>query len=67
VCSCRDENDSINARLRTWTKDPDIEDWLFASGQKGIGAVYLGFIDRPFALKDSANELQGQYSLPGSL
>jgi hypothetical protein len=60
-----DENDSIYARLRIWTKDPDGEDRLFALGQKGIGAIYLGFIDSPFALKDSANELQGQIQSTG--
>ena len=36
-----------------------------ALGQRGIGAMYLGNIDTPFALKDSNNALQGQVRASG--
>jgi hypothetical protein len=62
-----DENDSIYERLRIWTKDADGEDRLFALGQKNIGAIYLGFVETPFTLKDSNNDLQGQVRSTGLL
>lgn len=55
-----DENDSIYDRLRIWTKDPDGKDVLFALGQKGIGAIFLGNINTPFDMKDGDNKLHGQ-------
>jgi len=45
-----DENDSIYDRLRIWTKDSAGRDVLFALGQKGIGAIFLGNIDTPFVV-----------------
>ncbi|MCL6560862.1 MAG: hypothetical protein K6U74_19120 [Firmicutes bacterium] len=54
-----DENDPIYERLRIWTKDPEGRDVLFALGQKGIGAIYLGNISTPFAVKDQENALRG--------
>lgn len=60
-----DENDPVFERLRLWTKDSDGRDVLFALGEKGIGAIYLGSIQTPFAFKDSANLLQGQARATG--
>ncbi|WP_449240904.1 hypothetical protein [Desulfoscipio gibsoniae] len=60
-----DENDPIYERLRIWTKDDNGNDVLFALGEKGIGAIYLGNISTPFTLKDSANGLQGQVQRTG--
>lgn len=55
-----DENDSIYQRLRIWSKDAQGNDQLVALGQRGVGAIYLGHLTTPFALKDSQNALQGQ-------
>lgn len=54
-----DESDSIYDRLRIWSKDASGNDELVALGQRGVGAIYLGHIDTPFLLKDSANETLG--------
>ncbi len=54
-----DENDSIYDRLRIWSKDESGNDQLVALGQRGVGAIYLGHIDTPFLLKDSANDTLG--------
>ncbi|HEY3365350.1 MAG TPA: VCBS repeat-containing protein [Symbiobacteriaceae bacterium] len=55
-----DENDPIYQKLRIWTKDAAGNDQLFALGQLGIGAIYLGGIDAPFTLKDGGNQTTGQ-------
>lgn len=60
-----DENDSIYERLWIWTKDSEGRDILFALGQKGIGAIYLGNIDTSFAMKNQQNDLQGQMRKSG--
>ncbi len=60
-----DENDEIYSRLRIWTQTASGENQLIALGEKGIGALYLGRIDTPFAIKDSGNELQGQVRSTG--
>ncbi len=39
-----DENDPIYSRLQIWTKDEEGNGQLFAIGQTGIGAIYLGSI-----------------------
>ncbi len=54
-----DENDSIYNQLQIWTKDEAGNDKLFAIGQAGIGAIYLGSISSQYALKTAANEQQG--------
>ncbi len=54
-----DENDAIYDRLQIWTKDEAGNDKLFAIGQAGIGAIYLGGISSSYALKNAANEQQG--------
>lgn len=60
-----DENDPIYDRLRIWTKDSDGNDVLFALGQKGVGAIFLGNTGTSFEMKDSGNNLQGQVKSSG--
>lgn len=60
-----DENDDIYDKLRIWFKDEKGEDKLFAIGQKGVGAIYLGNIDTQFSLTDANNELLGQVQKTG--
>jgi len=60
-----DENDPIYQNLRIWTKDADGNEQLFALGQKGIGAIYLGTAKTEFSIKDDANQLQGQIRQTG--
>ncbi|WP_378955720.1 hypothetical protein [Pelosinus sp. sgz500959] len=60
-----DENDPIYQDLRIWTKDADGKDQLFALGQKGIGAIYLGNVSTEFSVKDNTNQLQGQIRQTG--
>ena len=55
-----DEADSIYSRLRIWTKDAEGNDVLFALGQKGVGAIFLGSVGTPFEMKDQENNLDGQ-------
>jgi len=54
-----DENDPIYSRLRIWTKDEEGNDKLFAIGQAGVGAIYLGGISSEFELRDASNALRG--------
>lgn len=60
-----DENDPVYDRLQIWTKDENGQDRLFAIGQKGIGAIYLGSVSSAFELKDDANALQGKIQRTG--
>lgn len=45
-----DENDPVYDRLRIWTRNPDGSFELFALGEKGVGALYLGNLETPFSL-----------------
>lgn len=60
-----DENDPIFQSLRIWTKDENGKDKLFALGEKGVGAIYLGNVDTDFSLKNGSNELQGEIKKTG--
>ncbi|EGW41916.1 hypothetical protein [Desulfosporosinus sp. OT] len=60
-----DENDSIYEKLRIWTKDAEGNDQLFALGEKGIGAIYLGNVNTSFALKDTNNQMDAQVQKTG--
>ncbi len=60
-----DENDDIFDRLRIWTKDQDGNDNLFALGQKGVGAIYLGNIEAPFSYKNEQNRTLGENQRAG--
>lgn len=55
-----DANDAIYDKLRIWEKDEFGNDRLFALGEKGVGAIYLGNHNTPFDIKNSQNQLQGQ-------
>ncbi|HEX7714215.1 MAG TPA: hypothetical protein VF531_09340 [Bacillota bacterium] len=60
-----DENDAIYEKLRIWTKDPDGNDRLFALGEKGVGAIYLGNLNTQFSMKNAANQSQGELRRSG--
>ena len=60
-----DENDPIYDKLRIWTRDEEGNHVLFALGQRGIGAIYLGSVYSAFDMKDSGNNLQGQIKRSG--
>lgn len=60
-----DQNDAVFDRLLVWTRDADGKDRLQGLLQHGVGALYLGKTDTPFALKDSANALQGAVRASG--
>jgi hypothetical protein len=51
-----DENDAIYDKLRIFTKDETGRDVLFALGQKGIGAIFLGNVSSLFEIRDTSNE-----------
>lgn len=55
-----DANDPIYKSLRIWTRDDAGNDRLFALGELGVGAIYLGGIPAPFSLKDEANRTSAQ-------
>lgn len=54
-----DENDDIFDKLRIWTKDESGKDVLFALGEKGIGAIYLGSASTTFSLRGQGNVENG--------
>lgn len=60
-----DESDPVFDRLRIWSKDDQGQDTLFALGEKGIGAIFLGNIKAEFGLKDNTNQLLGQAKTGG--
>lgn len=60
-----DENDEIYDKLRIWTKDEQGNDVLFALGQKGIGAIFLGNVSTLFDLKNQENTLNGSIDQTG--
>ncbi len=60
-----DENDPIFDKLRIWTKDENGDYKLFALGQKGVGAIYLGNVETDFGLKNSGNEALGEIKKTG--
>lgn len=60
-----DENDAVFSRLLVWSRSDGGEDRLQGLLQLGIGALYLGKADTPFALKDAGNALQGAVRASG--
>ncbi|MEA5023717.1 hypothetical protein SDC9_26202 [bioreactor metagenome] len=60
-----DENDPIYDKLRIWTKNEKGEDVLFALGEQGIGALYLGSAATDFSLKDDRNQSLGEIRRTG--
>ena len=53
-----DENDPAFSSLKIWRKQRDGSANLSSLQDNQVGALYLGRIDTPFALKDSSNKLQ---------
>ncbi len=60
-----DEADAIYSQLRIWSRDAEGNDQLFALGEAGVGAIYLGNVATPFSLKDGENALLGQVRSSG--
>lgn len=60
-----DQNDAVFDRLLVWIRDGDGKDSLQGLLQHGVGALYLGNAETPFALKDSGNALQGAVRASG--
>jgi len=60
-----DENDAIFDKLQIWTKDDNGNDVLFALGEKGVGAIYLGNVTTNFDIKDSSNQMLGSVAKTG--
>lgn len=60
-----DENDTIYDKLQIWVKNNTGEDQLFAVGQKGVGAIFLGNLATSFDLKTDHNDLLGQVKSSG--
>lgn len=59
-----DEGDAVFSRLSLWMGGAT-EESLVPLSEKGVGALYLGSVDSPFALKDSAGELLGALRTAG--
>ena len=60
-----DQKDAVFDRLRVWTRDGDGKERLQGLLQQGVGALYLGNAETPFALKNGANALQGAIRASG--
>lgn len=60
-----DENDAIFNKLRIWVRDTQGNNSLFALGEKGIGAIYLGSAETQFSLTDNQNSLMGEVQSTG--
>lgn len=55
-----DENDPLYGQLRVWMREEGGNESLAPLAQKNVGAILLRPVETPFALKNSANGLQGQ-------
>jgi hypothetical protein len=53
-----DAGDPVFEQLRIWVRDAG-EERLLVLADQGVGALYLGYSDTPFALKDAQNRVQG--------
>ena len=51
-----DEADSIFQKLKIWTMDENGESTLMDLKETGLGAIYLGYEDTKFSLKNAENE-----------
>lgn len=51
-----DENDAIFDKLRIWSKTQD-EDTLIGLGEIGLGAIYLGYAEGDFDIRDETKTL----------
>lgn len=55
-----DEADPIFQRLQLWSGETADARQMESLGVKGIGAIYLGRVETPFALTSASNELEGK-------
>ena len=60
-----DEADAAYDTLRVWQRDEHGQSTLTGLHEHGVGALYLGSSETPFALKDDANVLLGQVRASG--
>ena len=60
-----DEADAAFATLRVWQRDGLGNDSLSSLRERGVGALYLGSTETPFALKDGDNRRLGQVRASG--
>lgn len=60
-----DEADAAFAALRVWSHDGAGKESLSSLKERGVGALYLGSTETPFALKDDDNRLRGQLRTSG--
>jgi len=60
-----DEKDTAYERLSIWTKAADGTDVLTGLKESGVGAIFTGYADTTFALKDDDNQLLGQVRRTG--
>jgi hypothetical protein len=60
-----DENDPIYAQLKVWTKTDDGTDVLTSLKDAGVGAISLGRLATPFAIRDESNASLGQVRSSG--
>jgi len=54
-----DEADAAYSSLSLWQRDEAGKDTLTSLGERGVGAIYLGSAQTPFALTDTDNAKQG--------
>lgn len=62
-----DEKDAVFNQLRIWSRNGNGNDQLLGLAKMGVGALYLGKTDTPFAVKDAAhdNTLHGMVRATG--
>lgn len=60
-----DEADAAYDTLRVWQRDERGQSTLSSLRERGVGALYLGSSETPFALKDDDNRLLGQVRASG--
>lgn len=60
-----DEADAGFSSLRVWSPGSDGTGTLAGLKEKGVGALFLGSTETPFALKDDDNRMRGQVRASG--
>ncbi|MBO1317720.1 hypothetical protein [Acanthopleuribacter pedis] len=60
-----DENDSVYSKLRIYNKDAEGNDQISTLAEKDVGAIYLGYEETPFTIKDENNETLAQVRSSG--
>ena len=60
-----DEKDAAYKSLSIWTKAADGTDIFTGLKAGGVGAIFTGYTDTSFALKDDMNNVRGQIRRTG--